>query len=33
MAKNHPYGMLIGGDWGSGKSNSLFNLVSHQPDW
>ena len=29
---NHPYRILIIGDSGSGKTNSLFNLTSHQPD-
>ena len=28
----HPRRMLITGVSGSGKSNSLFNLISHQPD-
>ena len=29
---NHPYKILIIGDSGSRKSNSLFNLINHQPD-
>ena len=29
---DHPYGILIIGSSGSGKTNSLFNLLSHQPD-
>ena len=28
---NHPYRILITGGSGSGKTNSLFNLISHQP--
>ena len=28
----HDYRKLIAGDFGSGKSNSLFNLIIHQPD-
>ena len=28
---DHPYRMLIIGVSGSGRTNSLFNLVSHQP--
>ena len=35
MATNfpdHPYRILITGVWGSEKLNSLFNLISHQPD-
>ena len=28
--RDHPYRILITGDSGSGKTNSLFNLVSHQ---
>ena len=28
----HPYKILIIGGSGSGKTNSLFNLISHQPD-
>ena len=28
----HDYRILIAGDSGSGKSNSLFNLTIHQPD-
>ena len=27
-----PYRILIIGGSGSGKTNSLFNLISHQPD-
>ena len=27
-----PYGMLITGGSGSGKTNLLFNLIIHQPD-
>ena len=29
---NHPYRILIAGSSGSGKTNSLFNLINHQPD-
>ena len=29
---DHPYRILILGCSGSGKTNSLFNLISHQPD-
>ena len=29
---DHPYRILIVGDLGSGKTNSLFNLISYQPD-
>ena len=29
---DHPYRILIIGDSGSGKTNSLFNLIYHQPD-
>ena len=29
---NHPYRILIIGGSGSGKTNSLFNLINHQPD-
>ena len=29
---NHPYIILIIGGSGSGKTNSLFNLIRHQPD-
>ena len=29
---DHPYRILIIGGSGSGKANSLFNLISHQPD-
>ena len=27
-----PYSILIIGGIGSGKTNSLFNLITHQPD-
>ena len=29
---NHPYQILIIGGPGSGKANSLFNLINHQTD-
>ena len=29
---DHPYIILIIGASGSGKTNSLFNLIIHQPD-
>ena len=29
---DHPYRILIIGDSNSGKTNSLFDLVNHQPD-
>ena len=29
---DHPYRLLTTGRSGSGKKNSLFNLISHQPD-
>ena len=29
---HHPYRILIIGSYGSGKTNSLFNLINHQPD-
>ena len=29
---DHPYRILITGGSGSGKTNSLFSLISHQPD-
>ena len=29
---DHPYRILIIGCSGFGKTNSLFNLISHQPD-
>ena len=29
---HHPYGILMIGGSGSGKTNSLFNLIKHQPD-
>ena len=32
MATDHPYRILIIGGCGSGKTNSLFNLINHQPD-
>ena len=34
MAKipDHPYRISIVGGSGSGKTNSLLNLISHQPD-
>ena len=28
---DHPYRVLIAGGSGFGKTNSLFNLMSHQP--
>ena len=28
----HPYSILIIGGSGSGKTNSVFNLINHQPD-
>ena len=28
----HPYRILITGGSGSGKTNSLFNIIAHQPD-
>ena len=28
---NHPYRILITGESGSGKKNSLFNLLNQQP--
>ena len=28
---DHPYRILITGGSGSGKTNSLFNVISHQP--
>ena len=31
MAKNHPYRILIIGGSGSGKTNSLFNLINQKP--
>ena len=30
--KEHPYRILIIGGSKSGKTNSLLNLISHQPD-
>ena len=32
MARNHPYRILITGGSGSGKTNSLFNLINQKPD-
>ena len=29
---DHPYGILIVGGSGSGKTNALFNLINNQPD-
>ena len=29
---DHPYRILIIGGSGSGKTNSLFNLINHQSD-
>ena len=29
---DHSYKILIIGGSGSGKANSLFNLINHQPD-
>ena len=29
---NHPYGMVIVGGSGSGKTNALLNLINNQPD-
>ena len=29
---DHPYGILIVGGSGSGKTNALFNLINHEPD-
>ena len=29
---DYPYRVLIIGSSGSGKTNSLFNLINHQPD-
>ena len=29
---DHPYRILITGGSGSGKTNSLFNIINHQPD-
>ena len=29
---DHPYRILINGGSGSGKTNSLFDLISQQPD-
>ena len=30
--RDHPYRILVTGGSGSGKADSLFNLISHQPD-
>ena len=30
---DHPYGLLIIGGFGAGKTNSLINLISHQSDF
>ena len=29
---DHPYRILIIGGWGSGKTNTLLNLINNQPD-
>ena len=29
---DHPYGILIIGGSGHGKTNALFNLINHEPD-
>ena len=29
---DHPYRILIAGDYGSGKANALFNLIGNQSD-
>ena len=29
---NHPYRIVTIGGSGSGKTNSLFNFINHQPD-
>ena len=29
---DNPYRILITGGWGSEKTNSLFNLIDHEPD-
>ena len=29
---DYPIRILVTGDSGSGKTNSLFNLINHQPD-
>ena len=31
LIPDHPYRILIVGDSGSGKINSLFSLITHQP--
>ena len=30
--RDHPYGMLILGGSGSGKTNALLNPINHKPD-
>ena len=32
MIPDHPYRILIVGDFGSEKMNVLFNLTNHEPD-
>ena len=32
QSPNHPHIILIIGGSGAGKTNSLFNLINHQPD-
>ena len=32
LIHDHPYRILIIGDSGSGKTNSLLNLINHQPE-
>ena len=29
---DHPYRTLMAGGSGSGKTNTLFNLINHEPD-
>ena len=29
---DHPYRILIIGDWGSGKTNALLNLINNHPN-
>ena len=29
---DHTYRILINGGYGSGKTNALYNFISHQPD-